>query len=325
MQLLCLFADATLVPGFSLKQLVDDSDLVVVGSVSGVREVGSTTVLLNAVPIPARQMAGEVEVEEVLKGAARSPRISLRYAITEQWVGYPSIPSGIRILFLKLTGDTAMVTNLYYPTLPAVAGIKSTGASAFDRTVSQLAAVLGSVSAPTDQKCEAIARLEGISSPAVISALEGAAKEKDPAVRLDAVTGLLERNEISVLPIAERVLLAPDTQSSGYQRHNLSYGIYTGVKSEGAIPILDRLLGSSDVEVRRAATMALRHTGSNQALQSLAKGLYDNDLQVRYFSVLGFSEITGQIKWQTSQEDYYANETQYLRYWRQWVRNSQLR
>jgi len=325
MQLLCTFAHATVVPAFSLNQLVNDSDVIVVGEISDMHEIGNTTVLVSGALVRARKMAGVVDVQEVLKGAVRTSRLDIQFAITEKWVGYPSIPSGTRILFLNLAGETSVPANLYYPSLPAVAGTKSTGGTVLDRVVSELVAVLGSASAPVDQKSETIARLEGIATPSVLSALKNAATQNNDTVRLNAVTALLERDEISVLPIAERALLNPDRQLPDYLRHNLSYGIFTGVKSERAIPALSRLLASPETEVRRAAIMALRRSGSHQALNPLTKGLYDSDLQVRYLSVLGLAEITGETNWETSQEEFSADELRYLRYWRQWATDSQTR
>jgi HEAT repeat protein len=131
------------------------------------------------------------------------------------------------------------------------------------------------------------------------SALQAAAFGNATAgVKLTAAAALLAHGDISVLSIAEGTLMEPQATIDGEVRQNLLSAIYEGVNNKKAIPILTRLLDSSDVQVRRVAAMALRNTKSEEAIDDLTLALSDNDFEVRYYGVIGLAEITGQNDWQ---------------------------
>jgi hypothetical protein len=46
--------------------------------------------------------------------------------------------------------------------------------------------------------------------------------------------------------------------------------------------------------------------------------LGDSDTKVRYFSVVGLAEITGQLEWRPNPDDFAASSTKYLNHWIAW-------
>jgi hypothetical protein len=49
--------------------------------------------------------------------------------------------------------------------------------------------------------------------------------------------------------------------------------------------------------------------------------LGDPDTKVRYFSVVGLAEITGQPEWRPKPDDFAAFGTKYVNHWVEWDRN----
>jgi HEAT repeat protein len=129
---------------------------------------------------------------------------------------------------------------------------------------------------------------------------------------------LLERNDISGLPISEDALTKQASTVPGYLIHNLDYAISQGVHDDRAIPVLARLLLLPEVETRRAAASALWHTHSRSAVSGLIQALNDEDFEVRYYGVVGLAEITGELEWHPNMEVFHQDETKYLQHWREW-------
>lgn len=139
-------------------------------------------------------------------------------------------------------------------------------------------------------------------------------------LRLSVASALLARNDTAGLAIAVDVLLAPRPLVPDHILHNLTYAISEGVQAEEAIPALTRLLGAADPRTRRAATAALRRTGSYAALTPLLSALRDSDLEVRYYAVVGLAEITGQLDWRPNMDAFESDQSRYLSYWLKWGR-----
>lgn len=100
--------------------------------------------------------------------------------------------------------------------------------------------------------------------------------------------------------------------------HSLSYAILIGVKDERVVPSQAKLLGTSNIEVRRPAASALMHTSSTSSIDPLLNALNDPDFEVRYYSVVGLAEITGQTAWRPNIDDFKSDQGKYLNDWRDW-------
>ncbi len=143
--------------------------------------------------------------------------------------------------------------------------------------------------------------------------------QTDSVAKIEVAAALLERNDVTSLDVAVDALLRPRGVPP-YLLHNLSYAIAEGLKDERAIPALGRLLASRQPEIRRSAVSALWHTGSSSAIPLLSASLWDSDLEARYYAVVGLAEITSQDDWRPLMDDFKANQSRYLVYWRDWAR-----
>lgn len=136
-------------------------------------------------------------------------------------------------------------------------------------------------------------------------------------MRMQALGALLARNDITMLDIAENILLhTPTTDEHLYLSAALE-----GIKDVRAIPALNRLLRSGDVRTRLGAASALRQIGGPGAIDALVSALEDTDREVRYEAVVGLGEITGQYDWTPSIEVFEKNEQHYLSYWKEWAQH----
>jgi len=315
-------AEATIVQTLDLDQLTSDAALIAVGQITSVQEVGKTIAQVGNRTVPARAMVAELHVDQVLKGTNESSLPSLRFhfAVPDEFVGWRSIaPLSYRVFFLAESSGELKLANPYYPSVVAVPGTESRQGTVIERLVDQLGAVLESTKSPVEERREAVFTLDSSKSPAAIRALSRAAEVKDVTLRLSVAAALLEHNDISTLQFAEDALLKPDPTLPPHLHllHNLSYAILEGVKDERAVPSLAKLLHAANVETRRAAASALMHTGSNSSLDPLLSALNDSDPEVRYFSVVGLAEITGQADWRPNMEDFASDPKKYLDHWRE--------
>jgi HEAT repeat protein len=305
------------VPGLNLSQLVGGADVIVAGSLLAIEDSGTTYADVSGSRQVVHQMTGPIQIGVVLKGTAPIPALTLRWILPEESYGYTGVPEHIyRLIFLHRSGSTYGLASVYYPTLPAIPGIKMEGATALDRVINQLAAVVHSGAGNAQDRIEAINALGTVENLNVTSTLRDVLSDRARSVQLQAATVLLEHNDISALPLAEATLSRPRSDVSPYLVHNLLYAISGGVRDEKAIPGLSRLVKSRDVETRRSAASALRNTGSRLAIDPLIAALGDEDFEVRYYSAIGLAEITGQNEWRPLMEEFKKNEQKYLAHWR---------
>jgi HEAT repeat protein len=138
-------------------------------------------------------------------------------------------------------------------------------------------------------------------------------------VRLNAASFLLQRDKVSALDIAEPAMLYPPLEVPRYIIHNLAYGMCKGLHNPEAVPSLTRLQQASSVEVRRAVSCALGHTGSRAAILPLTRALYDSDLETRHNAVIGLAKITGQSDWGPNRELFQSDEQKFLTHWQKWA------
>jgi hypothetical protein len=308
------------VPILDLAALVDASDLVAVGEVSAVSEIGKTTMTIQGKDMSADVMEAEMRVDRAIKGTATQV-IRFRFPVPASGTGYRGVvANSYKLAFFKRHGQVLEFTSPFQPSFPAVSTNAERSGSPFDLVVSEIAAVLGSTISSEDDKVTGIRALRVARTSAATAALKAAAfGSAGEIVRLTAVAALLARNDISVLPVAEEALTNPQASVPDEIRQNLAAAIYEGAASEDAIPALTRLLRVPDARVREASAHALRDTKSYKATDALALALNDADLEVRYYGVIGLAEITGQNEWRPLEDDFKANENGYLDHWKTWA------
>lgn len=314
---------ATPIPSLNLSDLVRDADLIAIGQVTRVREDGKTIIEQGGQSIAARRMIATLHVVRILKGTANSNSITVGFSLPEIPLGYAGIAaSEFGMFFLhKWNGHEYLVTNPYYPFLVASMSAPPGGVgSDFDRVVAEIAQVLIVPGASLDQRRSAIDVLGRVKTTSAIVALRAASREADPTVRLRAAAFLLRQDDVSVLTSVEDILVkAPENIDASLLR-GLAFAIQDGIKNQEAIPILTRVLRTQDVQIRRAAAAALRHTEVDGAVEPLSIALEDDDREVRYHAVLGLATITGQTEWGPALDQFGRDEQRYLNHWRNWLR-----
>ena len=303
----------------NLEDLISKSQLIVVGEVVSLRERGTTEMVMSSGKVSAWIMEGELDVRAVLKGSSNSQTISIHFLLPQLPTGIPGVGMhSCRTFFLKGAGNALEFTNPFYPSVISVPDTPISGADVITRVIDQVGAVLNSAKASPNQKLEAISVLRRTKNPAAHAALRRAIHEKDQSARLDAIAALLERNDISALSIAEAALMKAQQDVPEHILHNVRYAIGWGVTDEKAIPILARMIGASNAETRRAATLALWHTGSSAALKHLSVALDDSEFEVRYYAIVGLAEISGQRAWRPNMDEFKLDEKRYLKHWLEW-------
>ncbi len=308
-------------PTLNLDRLTTEASLIAVGQITSVQELGRTSAQIGNRIVPARAMLATLRVDQVLKGTTDASSSSLRFHLTlpDEFVGWRSVaPLGYRIFFLAESSGELKLANPYHPSAPAVPGTESREGTPIERVIAELAAVLESTKIPLPERQEAVYALNTTQDPAAITALKRVAEVQDLTLRLSVSAALLEHNDISTLQFAEDTLLKPNSGISPDLLHNLSYGIFIGVKDERAVPSLARLLHATNTETRRAAASALMHVGSTSCIDPLLSAIGDADFQVRYFSVIGLAEVTGQMDWRPNMDDFKSDQGKYLNHWRDW-------
>jgi HEAT repeat protein len=201
-----------------------------------------------------------------------------------------------------------------YPFIVASEDATLSEGGPLDNVVANLGHLLMQSGASSNTRIEAVRALSSVKTEAASSALRAAAQDQNTSLRLEAAAALLRRNDISPLDMVVELLLQPSQNIDQSARGDVVFALDT-IKDPLAIPALSRLLSEGDVEVRRRASAALRHSGSKQAIGALAKALDDTDQAVRYNAVTGLAEITQETNGMPSIEAFKKNETPYLTHW----------
>lgn len=152
--------------------------------------------------------------------------------------------------------------------------------------------------------------------------LRDAAQHQPSPVNVLAAAFLTGRGDISALPLLEPELMKSANWKSGGVSMDLG-AMIGNIDNPAAIPILARLMNAPDAKTRQGAARSLRHTTSNGAIEPLIGGLYDEDWEVRWLSVLGLAEIVGSPKGERSRppsrDSFQNNEQPCLAHWRKWA------
>jgi HEAT repeat protein len=289
-----------------------------------VQELGKTTIQVGDRAITAHKMSAELRADQFLKtpDGNTPPFLTFHFILPDEFVGWGSIaPQIYGVFFLVGSPGELKVASPYYPFVVAVPGGEAQEGTTIERIINQLRAVLQSETSSVQLKSQAIFALSRTKSPAAVPVLSGATQLRDVTLRLTAAAALLKRDDLSTIELATDALLQPDRALPPDLLHNLSYAISEGIRDERAIPSLTRLLHTPSVEIRRAAASALMHTGSNSAIDPLLSALDDLDPMVRYYSVVGLAEITGQTDWRPNIDDFTSDPNRYLKHWHEWSQN----
>jgi hypothetical protein len=315
---------ATGLPHLQIPELVSQSDVVVVADVSKLTKIGSASILFHGDALPGERYSVEAVTLYTLRGSCPG-RFNLEFEIPFSGVGYLSVKSGTRMLFLKKSGSIFVPADPYYPDLPAVpaAPPELQGKDTAAQVVAELGAVIASADATPEQKVEILGRSYAIpedDETFLGDLLVGARNTADPDVKSRIQSILLRRNDISELPNMCDTLLMGNLTAS--QKEMLLYGIGYNLKSQKSLSQLRRLLESPDPEIRLAAAKGLWHTASPTSVPVLMKALNDENPEVRYFAIRGLADATGQPRFGPSPAAYEGHEAEYQQHWLDWAKQN---
>jgi HEAT repeat protein len=183
------------------------------------------------------------------------------------------------------------------------------------------------------KKSERVAAIEALSTiktEAGTTALKSAASEQPEPLNYLAADKLIERGDLSQLPLAERAL----QKSFDIRIEEEGYSLSTGwnsieeISDRRAIPTLAKLVLAPDVRTRQAALRALGHTKDAAAILPLFKGLEDGDANVRWYAVMGLAELAGEDDeggaWYPDFKTFETNESLYVTHWETWAASRQI-
>lgn len=318
---IALPANATIIPGLDLPALTRESAVIVVGKVIAVRDIGRVTHLWQAHSLSARKFVVELQPSRFLKGSDTTNIVTFHFVQPDVSTGYDTVSANqFGMFFLKRGSENELiVTNPYYPSIVASLEAASSSGEDLNRVISEVISVLTSPRTSTENKVKAVMVLDRVRIPSVTEALRQAADSPEQELRICAVASLLKRNDISRLDTAEKILIETPVNTDQYLLATLAVAV-EGIRNPQAIPSLARLLNAKHPQVRQSATSALRNTGDEAAIAPLIKSLYDGERKVRYQSVMGLAEITGQYSWGVAVDLYNNDEQRYLTYWRNWAK-----
>ncbi len=311
---------ATPVPMLDIKHLCEGADLIVVGKIETVRQVGESEMLVRNHWGRAHLMQAQMRVDYAVKGEVEPGQLSFGFIVpTPESLGYHGVPSATyQMVFLKRDGTNWDLADPFYPSFPAVPGTQKPEGDTFTRVVAILAATLDSGLASENDQAVVIRALGRAQTSVSTEALLRASQNTNRLVRISSMVELLQRDDTRVMTAAVDILSHPGDVPD-YLIENLASGIAIGVRKPDAIPLLGKLLTLQDVRVRRAAATALGNTQTFPATPKLALALDDPDFRVRFYAVIGFAEITRQTKWHPSEDEFREHEQKYLAHWKEWV------
>lgn len=310
---------STPIPALDLEALTSQSDVIAVGEIQEADTVTTRNVEVRGNTMAAQIVEARMRPDRVLKGSGNQ-FLTFRFELPQFGMGYRGVAAGLyRIVFLKRSENGLELTSPYYPSFPAAPEHSNTSNQPFDGVVAEIAGVLELHGASEAARTEAVWALRTVTGTrSALHALElAAASDPSIKVKLSSAAALLAHGDMSPLASAESALANPSIPDD--LRQNLASAIYEGVRDEAAIPTLTRLMAIQDVRVRRAATMALRNTGSANAAGALLTALQDTDEEVRYYAVIGLAEITRQTDWRPLRSTFHENGKLYVDHWKNWA------
>ena len=312
---------SALVAPLDLPALTKEADLIVVGRVESVKNRDLITVNVEGRPMQAQRRVASLHVDRVIKGQADMTTLSFDFLMPQAQSAYRNInASQYAMFFLRKDGERDYaILNPYYPFVVASSNTNVTDENDLDRVVTVVGRTLIEPTSPLLDRRSAVNVLSSARTDLADKILRQATKDNDAVVRLQALSTLLNRGDISMLDMAERLLLRPPPDTEEYLLANLSSAL-EGIKDLQAIPTLKRLLSSKDPNTRLGAAIALRHMRVSDAIDALIVALEDSNRKVRYEAVIGLAEVTREDKWAPSISVFEIDEQKYLDHWKTWAK-----
>lgn len=311
---------STVVRQLDVASLTSQADIITIGQIISVTDRGPTTLDPGAGPIPATAFEAVLQVDQTLKGTSQEQNLFVDFVLPHMPIGIQGVVSGqYGIFFLAAKQNQLRFTDPMHPSLPAVRNVKLPPGTAQDQVTVALGQVLGAQAPDADLflALDALGRLE---TDLARDTLRQALRSTSGNIHLDVARTLVARNDIAGLESVEAALLHPDGLSSNMFL-NLA-GSLGGLKEPKSVPALKRLIETNNPYIVKGAAIALRQSGSGDAVEPLSRLLNNSDEQVRYYAVVGMGEITRQDEWTPTYPEFREHGAKYLAYWRAWAQSN---
>jgi len=311
---------SAIVAPVDLPALTKKADLIVVGRVDSVKNLDLITGNVEGRAMQAQRMVASLNVDRVIKGSAETTRLSFDFLMPRTQSSYRDIrTSEMGMFFLRKNGERDFeILDPHYPFVIASSTAVATDADDLDRVVRVVGSKLTDPASSVSDRRAVVNVLTSARTDLSDNILRQAAKDNDAVVRLQALSALLSRGDVSMLAEAERLLLRRPANTDDYLLANLSSAL-EGIRDPQALPTLKRLLKSTDRNTRLSAALALRQMRTADAIEGLSAALDDSDRDVRYQAVIGLAEFTRQDSWAPSISLFRQDEKPYLVHWKAWV------
>lgn len=309
------------IPHLSIPRLVSESTLIVVAEVGEIKPVAAAQVVFNGSVLKGQSYRAEAVVLYTLTGDSPG-RFTIEFALPNSSNGYRSVRAGIRMLFLKKSGDGYTPVDLFYPDLPALRSplAELQGKTVTERVFGELGAVVASADASTTDRRDVLFWSYAIpdsNKSFLKDVLAGVQNTADPDLHWRLEAELIRRNDASQFADVCNALLSGSVPPD--EQREVLYAIASRLNNEKALPELRKLLQSSSPEIRVASAQALWHTASPASVGALAEALHDENPDVRYYAIRGLADATEQPQWGPSIAEYQGHEAKYLSYWSDWA------
>jgi hypothetical protein len=317
------FVHAEIVPLSSTRNLVDTADLVIVGSVERVRQIGSGSIELSGRDYERLDFQAEISVDETIKGEPAERRFILNYS-TPSADGVGNVAHGglnqytYRVVFLKRAAQGYTFVSPYTPSLPATA--KSCGPNwqvqlgedAYHKALQRILNVLCTTSSP-EEKNMALSILNWDQDSSAASFLKAALNlpgiQSDGVARISILADLVKWKDLGVLPLAEEELFTPSRHTPGYLKSSLD--------AQVSVPLLARGLKLPEPEARVTAARFLEYTNSQSALDVLLTDLDDPEREVQFAVMQSLGNLTNQHQWRPRTIDSDSHWNACIEHWRE--------
>ena len=310
--------NSTIVRALDVASLTSQADIIVMGRVVSVTNRGATILDFGGGPIPATAFEAAIHVDQLLKGSSPAQTLFVSFAMPEMPIGVQSVVSDqYGLFFLAGLESQLSFANPQHPALPAVHNMEPLRGPLLDRVTSTLGQVLVAAHVRDADRSLALDALGSLKTDFARDTLRQALKSTSGDMHLDVARTLVARNDIAGLESVEAALLHPAGLSSNMIL-NLA-GSLGGLKEPKSVPTLKRLIETNNPYIVKGAAIALRQSGSGDAVEPLSRLLNNSDEQVRYYAVVGMGEITRQDEWTPAFPEFREHEGKYLAYWRDWA------
>jgi hypothetical protein len=321
---------AEIAPTLSTKELADSADLIIVGRVVRVDQVGAGNIDFNGASYPREDYQAEINVDETIKGNPVPSSFTLRYS-TPSADSAGNVARGslvintYGVIFLIKMPTGYQFVSPYYPSVPASPKLcgpdwqVNLGEDAYQKVQQRVLSILCTDSSP-EEKSRALWSVNWNSDPSATPFLKATlalpAIKSNAGLRTTIISDLLTWKELSVLPLAEDELFQPSLHVEGYQKSNLLLAI-SRLDPKVSVPLLARALKLPEPEARVGAARFLEYTNSENALEVLLSALDDSDREVQFAVMQSLGNLTKQYQWRPKTVDTDSHWIACVEHWRE--------